>query len=128
MKVKINSALKANCSLLSEIHVAVCGELPTACDYLLGLGVVHIDKYADAVNMKQDRYDLILVYAPQGEGLMNTWISVMNEDGSKERRVPIRLLDEPPCHSALVELKSKLRRIAREKFGEDIDDTLEEIL
>ena len=128
MKVIFNSALTTKREVLSKISVAVCGELPTACDYLLGLGVVNIDKYSDALNMKQDGYDLILIYAPQGEGLMNTWTSIRVEGEAEERHVPIRLLDEPSCHSALVELKSKLRRIVKEKFGEDIDDAPEEIL
>ena len=104
---------------LLQIHVAVCGELPTACDYLLSLGVVNVDKYTDAVNLRQDKYDLILVYAPQGEGLMNTWVTVGNVNEGNERLIPLRLLAEPACHSALVELKFKIQRIVKEKFGEE---------
>ena len=126
MDVNFNSAQKAERFMLSGISVAVCGELPMACDYLLSLGVVNIDKYSDAINMKPESYDIVLVYAPQGEGLMNTWVSVKTENEGKERRVPIRLLNEPTCHSALVELKSKLRRVAKETFGEDVDDAPEE--
>ena len=74
---------------LLRIYVAVCGELPTACDYLLSLGVVNIDKYTDAVNLRQDKYDLILVYAPQGEGLMNTWVTVGNVNEGNERLIPL---------------------------------------
>ena len=109
-----HSALRAPYSAFSSIRVAVCGELPTTCDYLLSLGVVHIDKYTDAVNLRQDKYDLILVYAPQGEGLMNTWVTVGNAHDGAGRQIPLRLLAEPTCHSALVELNSKLRRIANE--------------
>ena len=105
---------RANTSGFSQIRVAVCGELPTACDYLLSLGVVNIDKYTDAVNLRQDKYDLILVYAPQGEGLMNTWVTVGNVNEGAERLIPLRLLAEPTCHSALVELNSRLRRIVNE--------------
>lgn len=104
-------------SALSDVRVAVCGHLPTAYDYLLGLGVVHIDQYTDAVNLHHDSYDLILVYAPQGEGLMNTWVTTGSAEEGTERIIPLRLLDEPTCHSALVELSSKLRRIVREKQG-----------
>ncbi|MBQ8449229.1 MAG: hypothetical protein IJX27_09920 [Clostridia bacterium] len=95
----------------SSLCVAVCGELPTACDHLLSLGIVKIDKFTDAVNLNENDYDLILVYAPQGEGLMSTWVS----SSGTEKLIPLRLLAEPPCHSALVELNSKLRRILKEK-------------
>ena len=102
-------------SPLSKLRVAVCGNLPTACNYLLGLGVVNVDKFNDAVNLREMNYDLILIYAPQGEGLMNTWISSTGEGGQRE--IPIRLLNEPCCHSALVELSSKLRRIVQDRSG-----------
>lgn len=124
--VKYNS--KKRDPRLLEIHVAVCGDLPSACDYLLSLGVVNIDKYTDAVNMRQDNYDLILIYAPQGEGLMNTWVAVGCAEEENERMVPVRLLNEPTCHSALVELSSKIRRIVKEKFGVNEDESADETL
>ncbi len=34
--------------LIASLRVAICGNLPTACDYLLRQGVVQIDKYLDA--------------------------------------------------------------------------------
>jgi hypothetical protein len=41
------------------------------------------------VNLRQDKYDLILVYAPQGEGLMNTWVTVGNVNEGNERLIPL---------------------------------------
>jgi hypothetical protein len=55
---------------------------------------------------KETDYHLILIYAPHAEGLLNTAYTCSSGEG-----VPIRLLNEPCCHSALVELKSILRRI-----------------
>lgn len=48
-----------------QIRVAVCGELPTACDYLLQYGVMQIDQYPDATEIaNESSYHLILIYAP----------------------------------------------------------------
>ncbi len=89
-----------------DVRVAVCGELPTACEYLLRLGVTKIDKYAYATELTDEAsYHLILIYAPHAEGILDT----VYHAGSK--KIPIRLLNEPCCHSALLELKSMLRRI-----------------
>ena len=93
-----------------QVRVAICGALPTAYEYLLRCGVVRIDQYHDATEIPREAlYHLILVYAPQGEGLLNTVYNCGNQDGSA---VPIRLLNEPACSSALIELKSAVRRIA----------------
>lgn len=97
-----------------EIKVAVCGRLPTACDFLLRIGVVQIDQYMDATDIKNETdYHLILIYAPCAEGLLNTQYvrSALFEEGA--RPIPIRLLNEPCCHSALMELKSTIRRISK---------------
>lgn len=95
---------------MRNVKVAVCGNLPTACDYLLKQGVVQIDKYEDAVELSDETaYHLILIYAPNAEGLLDT---VYSRETSKDKAtVPIRLLNEPACHSALLELKSMIRRI-----------------
>lgn len=96
-----------------NVKVAVCGELPTACDYLLRQGVVQIDQYMDATELTEETaYHLILVYAPNAEGLLNTAYSRSPVFGEGENTVPIRLLNEPCCHSALLELKSMIRRIS----------------
>lgn len=93
-----------------NIRVAVCGELPTACDFLLQNGVVHIDKYLDAAEiLEETAYHLILIYAPQAEGLLNT--IYVKKSNHADVSIPIRLLNEPCCHSALLELKSVIRRI-----------------
>ena len=56
-----------------KIKVAVCGELPTACDFLLKHGVVQIDQFLDATEIRREReYHLILIHAPRAEGLLNT--------------------------------------------------------
>ena len=96
-----------------NVKVAVCGELPTACDFLLRQGVVQIDQYMDAAELPTETaYHLILVYAPNAEGILNTVYSRSPMSG-EEKTVPIRLLNEPACHSALLELKSMVRRISK---------------
>ena len=46
-----------------QVRVAVCGHLPTACDYLLRQGVVQIDQYVDAAELADETaYHLILIY------------------------------------------------------------------
>ena len=95
-----------------DIKVAVCGELPTACDYLLECGVVQIDQYLDATEISDETaYHLILIYAPHAEGLLNTQYSRRELCATEEGCIPIRLLNEPCCRSALVELRSTIRRI-----------------
>lgn len=101
-----------------EIKVAVCGELPTACDFLLSQGVVQIDQYLSATEIAEETdYHLILVYAPQAEGLLNTAYSISPMFETGKQAIPIRLLNEPCCHSALVELRSTIRRISQSLQG-----------
>lgn len=96
-----------------NVRVAICGHLPTAHDYLLRQGVGTIHHVMDATELiRESDYHLILIYAPHAEGLMNTACCCVSKDGRKE--IPIRLLNEPCCHSALLELKSMLRRITQE--------------
>ena len=96
-----------------NVRVAICGELPTARDYLLRQGVGVIDHVMDATELtRESDYHLILIYAPHAEGLMNTACCFSSKDGRRD--IPIRLLNEPCCHSALLELKSMLRRISQE--------------
>lgn len=98
--------------MLKNIKVAVCGELPTACDCLLRNGVVQIDKYEDATEIRRETdYHLILIYAPNAEGLLNTQYSRSDLFEASDSPIPIRLLGEPCCKSAIVELKSTIRRI-----------------
>lgn len=97
----------------SRVRVAICGELPTAKEHLLQCGVVHIDQYLDATEIPDESvYHLILVYAPHGEGLLNTVYTRSLSTDAGSATVPIRLLNEPACHSALIELKSMIRRIS----------------
>ncbi len=112
-KKQNDSELLAKQSVLKSIKVAICGNLPTAHDYLLRHGVVHIDNYMDATELVDETdYHLILIYAPCAEGLLNTQYSTGAAYGDEESSIPIRLLNEPCCHSALLELKSMIRRIA----------------
>ncbi len=99
--------------MTQDIRVAVCGELPTACDYLLQNGIVQIDTYLDATEISDEAgYHLILIYAPHAEGLLNTRYS-RGDPASEDAGIPIRLLNEPCCRSALTELRSTIRRIER---------------
>ncbi len=101
--------------ILKKIRVAVCGELSTACNFLLKNGIVSIDKFTDATEIADESsYHLILIYAPQAEGLLNTRYCRNNASDSESKSIPIRLLNEPACDSALIELKSTIRRIEKE--------------
>ena len=100
--------------MLRNVKVAVCGNLPTTCERLKSEGLVHIDNYGDATEICGETfYHLILVYAPQGEGLLNTAYSYRSRVSGEWRSVPVRMLNEPCCHSALLELLSTVKAIAR---------------
>lgn len=104
-----------------SVKVAVCGHLPTACDYLLETGLVNMEFFTDATQLQSEAdYNLILVYAPQGEGLLNTRYSCKASETDGEKSVPVRLLNEPCCKSALIELKSIVRRISAEMEAEAV--------
>ena len=99
-----------------EIRVAVCGNLDTACEELRKEGIYLIDNYSDATSLAfQIRegvgYDLILVYAPEGEGLLNTSYPCKKKTEQEWKEIPMRLLNEPACQSALIELKHTIRKI-----------------
>ena len=97
-----------------KIKVAVCGNLPTACNHLLKLGVVNIDKYHDAVDIKDETdYHLILVYAPHAEGLLDTHYARCGVFEQVKQNIPLRLLGEPCCRSALVELSCTIDEIEK---------------
>lgn len=117
---------------MRKIKVAICGELPTAYNFLLKLGVVNIDRYLYATEMADEsQYHLILVYAPNAEGIFNTVYRPGSVTADGGPHVPIRLLNEPCCHSALLELKSLIRRISRsleenpkpKTISTDLEDT-----
>ena len=109
--------------MLKNIKVAVCGNLPTACDYLMRQGVVQIDKYMDATELTEETsYHLILIYAPCAEGLLNTAYSRSTVFADSRVSIPIRLLNEPCCHSALLELKSTIRRITEALTNDMVDE------
>ena len=97
-----------------RIKVDVCGDLPTACNHLLKLGVVNIDKYHDAAEIRDEsEYHLILVYAPQAEGLLDTHYSRCDVFEHGKESIPLRLLGEPCCRSALVELSCTVESIEK---------------
>ncbi len=74
-----------------NIKVAVCGELPTACECLLQNGVVLIDKFMDATEIPNEMdYHLILIYAPNAEGLLNIQYSRSDLFESGNQSIPIR--------------------------------------
>ena len=107
--------------MTKHVRVAVCGHLPTACDYLLQQGVVQIDRYMDATELTDETaYHLILIYAPNAVGLLDTQFSRCQIPGKAQKTIPIRLLNEPCCHSALLELRSIVRRISASLRREQI--------
>ena len=108
MNNKNSASLRAPESALSQIRVAICGELPTVCEYLTKQGVVHLDRYIDAVEIRRESdYHLILIYAPQAEGMLGTFYQM------KDKVVPIRMLNEPCCHGILSEIKMTVQEIAK---------------
>lgn len=101
------------------MKVAVCGHLPTACETLRGVGVSEIDVYNDALELtgnlhKGVEYQLILVYTPFGEGIMDTSYPYRPHLNGEWKSVPIRLLDEPACSSALIELAALVKNIKKD--------------
>ena len=114
MSIKDNSDIMSPQPSFSSVRVAICGNLPTAHEYLLRHGVVLIDQYEDAVELcEETAYHLILIYAPGGEGILDTVYSRSGSSGKDSATVPIRLLNEPACNSALLELRSMIRRISK---------------
>ena len=94
--------------MLRNVKIAVCGNLPTVCEYLTKQGVINIDQYSDAVEIRRESdYHLILVYAPQAEGMLGTFYQM------RDKVVPIRMLNEPCCHGILSEIKMTVRDIAK---------------
>ena len=94
--------------MLRLVKIAVCGELPSVCEYLTGLGIINIDQYSTATDMgRESDYHLILVHAPSAEGFLNTYVQT-NTDG---KTVPMKLLGEPACRSALLEIKMTVQEI-----------------
>ena len=110
-------AKKESIELLKDIRVAICGNLPTACKALRDMGVAKIDKFEDGIDAcfrlrRGEEYHLILVYAPQAEGI-DADMPYKIRCGGDWKSVSIKLLNEPACESALIELESTLRLIAK---------------
>lgn len=114
-------AKKESIELLKNIRIAICGNLPTTCKALRDMGVAKIDKFEDGIDAcfrlrRGEKYHLILVYAPQAEGIdADMPYKIRCDDDWKS--VPIKLLNEPACDSALIELESAVRTIAKEQCG-----------
>lgn len=113
----INEDFKTYSSNLSELRIAICGKLDTACKALRQEGIQHIDEFSDAVELGFElrngkEYHLVLVYAPQGEGLDTEMPYKIRCDG-EWKKVPVKLLNEPACSSALIELKYAVWNIAK---------------
>ena len=99
-----------------KIRIAVCGNLSSTCEKLAKEENCHIDNYSDAsslaFNMRDgEAYHLILVYAPEGEGLLDTCYPYKKRTEKEWKEVPVRLLNEPACQSALSELKRVIQKI-----------------
>ncbi len=123
-KAQSSAEIPAPHSPQKSLRVAICGDLPTAYDFLLSNGVVLIDQYEDAAELTDETsYHLILIYAPNAEGILDTVYSRKSVTGKGKVTVPIRLLNEPSCDSALRELKSMIRRISKSLSSETIAPT-----
>ena len=100
-----------------NLRIAVCGELPTACAALRKEGVAQIDHYNDSLDLAMNLrkgipYHLILVHAPQGEGLSEMTYPYKVQLQGDWQTVPIRMLGEPACTSVLSELCETVHTIA----------------
>ena len=112
---------KEGADILKNVRVAVCGNLPAACNVLKQVGVYRIDNYSDALDLvfklrKGEKYHLILVYAPQGEGLYADMPYKIMCEGEWQS-IPIKLLNEPACDSALRELRLTVYSIVAEQLN-----------
>lgn len=102
-----------------DIKVAVCGTLPSACEFLRNKGIYNIDRYYDAadiaanISFKNFEYDLILVYAPYGDGLI---FSTFNYTKDQETvSIPLRMIDDLKYSSTICELSVLIDKIAENK-------------
>ena len=80
-----------------NLRIAVCGELPTACAVLRKEGVAQIDHYNNSLDLAMNLrkgilYHLILVHAPQGEGLSEMTYPYKVQLQGDWQTVPIRRL------------------------------------
>lgn len=98
--------------MMRTVKVAICGKLPTTYQFLLQQNIFEIDQFEDATQLlEESKYHLILIYAPGGEGIFDTVYTRKTVSGSSDVVIPIRLLNEPACTSALLELKHTLQHI-----------------
>lgn len=94
------------------VNIAVCGCFIHAMEYLRGKSDLKIDCYDDGaalaleMMLHRKKYDLILVHAPCGEGIFPLYFSY----GEMER-CPVRLLDDPMCMAARIELEMLIKEI-----------------
>ena len=119
-------AIKKRIELVKNIKVAICGELNHACKSLRDFGVVKIDKYGDAVDLsfalrKGEEYHLVLVYAPQGEGINADMPYKIRCEG-EWKSVPIKLLNEPACDAAIVDLTATVYAIAKKIMCDAVEN------
>lgn len=104
---------------IENIKVAVCGTLPSACRFLGKKGIYQIDRYNDAadiamnLNFKNFEYDLILVYAPFGDGLIFSTYNYTKDNETVS--VPLRMIDDLVYSSTECELNVLIDRIAKNK-------------
>ena len=111
---------KETMNMVKDFKVAVCGNLPAACKTLRDIGVSKIDKYGDGLELSfalrnGAEYHLVLVYAPQGEGIDgNMPYKIVTDD--EWQSVPIKLLNEPACSSALIELQTSVLNMAENRM------------
>ncbi|MBQ8409468.1 MAG: hypothetical protein IJY39_11470 [Clostridia bacterium] len=90
-----------------DIKVAICGELPTAYNLLLTNGVVQIERFMDATEIpNEEKYNMILIYAPHADGLFNVKYSVLGN-----YNIPVLLLSEPCSKAALDHLQTVIEHI-----------------
>lgn len=108
--------------MLSEMRVAVCGDLPTACGALKKEGVSHVDSFADGIELwvklrKSEPYHLVLIHSQSGAGMTDLHCSYKTRMEGEWSTVPVMLISEPACPGELDNVRAALRSIAREMWA-----------
>lgn len=103
------------------IKVAVIGKLPTAERVVReAYGNIQIVNYERGTDFAfvPEKYDLVLVKSYDGEGFGIMGLTCSYLASGESVTVPVRLLDEPLCHSAEAELAVLVKHTISKKVNE----------
>lgn len=107
------------------MKIAVVGNLPTAVKVIRNeYDDVQFFNYERATDMPlvDHDYDLVLVQSYAGEGLGIRELTYTGRVGDDKVEIPVRLLHEPPCESAEIELAVFIRCTLAKKVNQEEKD------